>query len=141
MNVNDFSKGVTFVLKWEGGYTQDPDDAGGATNWGISQRAHPELDIKNLQPFQALEIYKNEYWLGAGCDALGYPMNVVVFDSAVNCGVSKAKEWLRKSTTPDEIIELRKEYYLAIVKRKPTQQKFLKGWLNRLGDLSKLISS
>lgn len=140
MNVNDFAKSVNFLLKWEGCYVNDPDDPGGETNYGICKKSYPNLDIKALQPGQAIQIYKEDYWFPTGCDALAWPMNLVVFDSAVNCGVSKAKEWLRKATTPEDIIKLRQEYYLAIIKKKPTQQKFLKGWLNRLGDLKKLVA-
>ena len=32
----------------EGGYVNDPNDAGGETKWGISKRSYPYLDIANL---------------------------------------------------------------------------------------------
>ena len=58
----DFNIAVELVLKHEGGYVDDPNDPGGETNFGISKRAHPDLDIKNLTREQAVEIYEKEYW-------------------------------------------------------------------------------
>jgi len=46
----------------DGGYTNDRDDAGGETKWGICKKYHPSLDIKNLTKEDAEEIYRNEYW-------------------------------------------------------------------------------
>ena len=140
MNSSDFKRAVEFTLKWEGGYSNDPDDPGGETKYGISKRAHPECDIKNRSEQEAIQIYISDYWLAAGCESVGYPMNLVVFDSAVNCGTGTAKGWLRTATTPQDVLNLRKEYYLNIVKKKPALKKFLKGWLNRIADLEKLIS-
>jgi lysozyme family protein len=45
-----------------GGYTNDPDDSGGATKWGISQKAFPDVDIKALTYKDAVEIYFNIFW-------------------------------------------------------------------------------
>lgn len=63
-----FSSFVSDTIRFEtggdknGGYTNDPKDAGGETKWGISKRAHPNLDIKNLTYKQAVEIYKEKYY-------------------------------------------------------------------------------
>jgi lysozyme family protein len=140
MNISDFKRSIEFTLRWEGHYSNDPDDPGGETKYGISKRAHPECDIKNLSEQEAIQIYISDYWLASGCDNISYPMNLVVFDSAVNCGTGTAKGWLRKSTTSKDILNLRKEYYLGLVKKKPALKKFLKGWLNRIADLEKLIA-
>ena len=99
-NVNDFRKAMEFVAlhEWgnrkDGGYTNNPVDPGGETKYGISKRAHPNEDIKNLTPERALAIYDEEYWTKAGCDSIPFPLNVVVFDSAVNCGVGMSRLWL-----------------------------------------------
>jgi lysozyme family protein len=59
----DFSTAVSLVLVHEGGYTPGlAGDSGGETNWGISKRWHPDLDIKNLTKAQASDIYLKEYW-------------------------------------------------------------------------------
>ena len=36
------------LIGHEGEYSNDPNDPGGETKWGISKRAYPNLDIKNL---------------------------------------------------------------------------------------------
>ena len=59
------------VIGFEGGYTLDPKDPGGETNWGISKRAYPSIDIKNLTREGAKEIYKRDYWDRAQCDKIG----------------------------------------------------------------------
>ena len=81
-----FEDALKFVLKWEGGYSNDPNDPGGETKFGISKRSYPNLDIKNLTLKQAKEIYFQNYWLKAGCDKLTSPLDIIVFDTAVNMG-------------------------------------------------------
>lgn len=86
-----FDKEYERVLGLEGNYSNDPDDPGGETKYGISKKAHPELDIKNLTLDDAKKIYYLEYWakinLGAVAnDSIAGEM----FDTGVNCGVSEA---------------------------------------------------
>jgi lysozyme family protein len=57
-----FERALAFTLRWEGGLSQDPDDPGGTTKYGISARAHPEVDVRNLTLEDAKEIYRKEYW-------------------------------------------------------------------------------
>ena len=58
--IMDFNKIIEKVLKHEGGYVNDPTDLGGETNYGITKRFYPDVDIKNLTEEQAKEIYKKE---------------------------------------------------------------------------------
>src|SRR6266576_5386633 len=102
LNLNDneyarFHRVLSFTIPWEGGYVNDPDDPGGETNWGISKRYHPDVDIKNLTPEQAAEIYYNDYYVPSGAVALQEPEATVVFDTAVNLGADKAKDWYVKT--------------------------------------------
>jgi hypothetical protein len=137
--LNYFKKSLEFTLKWEGGYVDDKDDPGGETKWGISKRAYPFEDIKNLTPERASELYYRDYWTQAGCGNIPFPLSAAVFDTAVNLGVKRAKDFLREAPTTGAYVEKRKLYYLALVKKNPALQKFLKGWLNRIGDLQKFI--
>ena len=53
-----FERAIDKTLAWEGGYVNDPKDPGGETKYGISKRAHPDVDIKNLSREKACAIYK-----------------------------------------------------------------------------------
>ena len=90
-----WDKAIEFVLKAEGGYTLDPNDPGGETNFGISKKAYPALDIKNLTVDQAKDIYRRDYWQACECDQLAYPFDIATFDCAVNQGVGMAKRLLQ----------------------------------------------
>lgn len=74
----------------EGGYVNDPNDSGGQTKYGISKKAYPDLDIKNLTIAQAMEIYRKDYWDRCKCDYIPDALSVAVFDFAVNSGVKTA---------------------------------------------------
>jgi len=94
---DDWPRAIEFVLKMEGGETaeNDPNDPGGLTKFGISQKAYPALDIKNLTLDQAKDIYRRDYWQACECDGLPTPFAIAVFDTAVNQGVNKAKRLLQ----------------------------------------------
>lgn len=91
-----FNAAVELILKHEGGYVNHPSDPGGETNWGISKRAYPNLDIRNLTREQAIEIYRTDYWLKCKCDQLPCGIALSVFDFAVNAGVSRAIRTLQR---------------------------------------------
>ena len=57
-----FEKANPTILKNEGGYVNDPNDAGGETNFGISKRSFPDVDIKNLTREKAVAIYRTSFW-------------------------------------------------------------------------------
>lgn len=133
-----FTRALQFTSKWEGGYVNDPVDPGGETKYGISKRAYPHLDIKNLTREGANEIYYTDYWLAAGCDSLPVPLCMVAFDSAVNHGVSWAKRYVKASNGNFRLfLQLRLSFYYDIVKRNPKQGRFLRGWQNRWLDLKR----
>jgi len=80
-----FLRAIDKTLGWEGGYSNDPDDPGGETNWGISKRWHPDLDIKNLLRDGAIAIYWDEDWRPMRLDELRDPrLAAKVFDTVVN---------------------------------------------------------
>jgi len=133
---DNFDKAFKFILKWEGGYSNDKDDLGGETKYGISKRSYPNLDIKNLTIEMAKEIYKKNYWDKLGCDKLSFPMDIIAFDTSVNMGISTANELLKNSNgDPKEFIILRIKKYKEIVEKNKKMEKFFLGWINRTIDL------
>lgn len=129
--MNDFEKAIDFVLKWEGGYSNDPNDPGGETKYGISKKSYPKEDIKNMTLERAKKIYYENYWLKAGCDKLPEPMNLVMFDTAVNMGRSRAKQFLSASTDWRDYLLRRIQFYTKL----KTAKYYIRGWVNRVIDL------
>ena len=102
----DFRKSLAFTLQWEGGYVDHPLDPGGPTNYGITQavydrwrkaRGLPPRPVRQIERSEVETIYLQLYWLSAGCNQQEWPVNCVLFDSAVNCGVARAKKWLEQT--------------------------------------------
>jgi lysozyme family protein len=57
-----FEIAATITMAIEGGYQNSCTDLGGETKYGISKRAFPNTDIKNLTPEKAIDIYRNAFW-------------------------------------------------------------------------------
>lgn len=82
----NFDQAFDRLIGHEGGYVNDPRDPGGETNWGISKRSYPNVDIANLTRDDAKSIYLRDFWMPLG-DADG-AIKYQVFDFAVNGGLS-----------------------------------------------------
>lgn len=95
----NFNKAFDLVLGFEGGaeVTDDPNDRGGLTKYGISQRAHPDIDIRALTLADAKRIYKFKYWDAVGGDHLPPDIDLLIFDMAINHGSGRAVRFLQRS--------------------------------------------
>lgn len=136
-----FEKALSFVLPIEGGYVNDPDDKGGATNKGITQSTYdsylqglglPKKDVRNITDAEVKKICYSRYWLSANCHKMTDKFAVICFDTAVNMGVSRVKEFLNacQYTDIDGFFLARIKKYNSFARVK-SQQKYLHGWLNR----------
>lgn len=85
------------VLGHEGNYTNDPNDLGGETKWGIDKRNHPNLIIKELTKEDAYNIYKKEFWDKINAIKLPDSVAFQLFDFAVNSGIETAIRYLQRS--------------------------------------------
>lgn len=131
---NDFLKSMIFILKWEGGYVNDPNDPGGETKYGISKRSFPDLDIANLNLEKALDIYLENYWIPSNSNNLEWPLNLVHFNFSINAGLSAASNIFVENV--NEYLLKQKKYYESLSLFKI----YGKSWLNRLEDLQKHIA-
>lgn len=147
-----FQKAISFVLEQEcrrkkdgtldDGYINDKFDPGGETKYGISHRAYPKLDIKQLTLATALGLYYTDYWYVASGEA--FPLNVCVLDCAVNQGTKLAKQLLFNCDKNwEKFNENRMQHYLALLhgkfKDNPNRMQYQKAWMSRLNNLKKFI--
>lgn len=98
-----FNEALEFVFKAEGGLSDDVEDAGGITKYGISIKFLKEInpkatsdDIVGLTKQEAKDLYYRYFWLACKCDKMPRNVAFVVFDTAVNCGCGTAIKLLQK---------------------------------------------
>jgi len=91
----NFKQAVKFILKFEGGYVNDPLDPGGETKFGISKRSYPDVDIAKLTKDDARAIYKKDYWDKLNLDLLPPAIRLMIFDAGVNHGTNWAARALQ----------------------------------------------
>lgn len=99
-----FEKALATTLAHEGFFSNDPQDRGGATTWGITEqvaRKHGYRgDMKDLPVETAKEIYRKSYWDKNRLDEVAdyyEPIAAEMFDTGVNMGVSTAGEFLQRA--------------------------------------------
>ena len=93
----NFDEAFRLLMKLEGGYVNDKDDPGGETKYGISKRAYPDLDIKNLTLEDAKAIYRRDFWVKLRCGDLPAGIDITAFIFAVNAGVKAAGVYLQRA--------------------------------------------
>lgn len=85
--MSDFDKAMEIVFANEGGYSRNPVDPGGETNFGLTSKSYPDLDIKNLTRSDAKNIYFRDYWTKHSFDQIeSQAIAAKVFDLGVNIG-------------------------------------------------------
>lgn len=108
----NFEQSLAWVLQSEGGYVDDPEDPGGATNKGVTQavydtwrQAHnlPTQNVRDISDGEVEAIYRNRYWDAVSGDNLPSGLDYATFDFAVNSGVKRAATYLQNilGVTPD----------------------------------------
>lgn len=99
-----FATCLAFTLVQEGGYVDDPDDPGGATNMGITLATFREWDhdpalgptnVQDMSRQTAASIYGALYWNTLQCPSLPPGVDLSVFDFGVNAGTRRSAELLQ----------------------------------------------
>ena len=148
------------VIEKEGGYVNDPDDPGGETKYGISKKAFPKEDIKNLTIVRAKDIYYTKYWKPSKAYLIPDELQHIYFDMCVNFGIIGAGKVLQraingkykagleldgrvgpktlkavKNLEADRLRAYRVLKFAEIVVKKPKQEKYWFGWYRRALDV------
>ena len=159
MSLERFERCLNVTLGFEGGYSKDPSDAGGATNLGIEfkeynawlkQHGKPAVSLNDFQhslkPVDVEPLYLENYWQQVTDGSLPAPVDMVAFDTAVLQGVGKAKRFLSETASINDpvvraydMLQRRADDFRSIVQNNPVDRKFLPGWLNRVSLLKTLI--
>lgn len=172
--MNAFDGAIQFVLANEGGLNEDRRDRGGITNFGLSanflrsfgnrydfnRNGIVEDDIKNLTRDQAIEIYREHFWLPIYEKVLTQYVCNYIFDMAVSMSPAVAHKIVQRATWAcakqkdyikddgifgDQTLHAvnrsifiypvmmseRAGYYRMRAAKEPDQQVFLDGWLAR----------
>ena len=148
-------KEIELTLEYEGGYVDHPDDPGGETKFGISQKSYPHLVIKSLTREQAIDIYKRDFFDRYKLQLISsIRIRWKIFDMIVNLGPGRAIRYLqdaigaekdgiigvetiRETNSADEeklmlkLIERQAKHYVRRARANPSQVVFLEGWVNR----------
>lgn len=167
----DVNKLVPHILKWEGGFVNDPDDLGGATNKGVTFKTYklyrnrkglpiPSVgDLKRLSNDEFTDILKTMFWDACRTDEINSQSvaNAIV-DWAWHSGTTTAAKEIQRvlgvkadgiignitlsainSQSPlplfGKIKAARVKYIERICKSRPENQKYYRGWMNRINDL------
>jgi lysozyme family protein len=99
----DFGKALAYTLRHEGGWSDDPADPGGATNFGITLKTAQRFGIKTKEELRAIapervaEIYEAGYWRYGG--VRDQRVATKLFDMAVNMGPGTAEKLLTRALT------------------------------------------
>lgn len=171
-----FAVCLKFVLAREGGYVNHKSDRGGATNQGVTQRVYDEWrerkgsvpqSVEYIAPAEVYAIYNEQYWRPVRAEILPQPLDLVMFDSAVQHGPSRAVMFLQQTLNvepvsghfgpitldamlhyveqndagrlAEEYLKRRDRFYDAIIANDPTQRVFAKGWDARMSHLRDVV--
>ena len=168
----DVKKLVSFILKWEGGFVNDPDDLGGATNMGVTIGAWKscgydkdgdgDIDVDDLHLLTREDVVnrvlKPYYWdrwkadeiksqsvanilvdfvWASGAHGIRIPQQLlgVSVDGIVGPKTISAVN----SKNPRELFDMiriaRFDFIEDICRKRPANNKFKRGWMNRINDL------
>lgn len=160
---------VPTILKWEGGWANDPLDQGGATMKGVAIGTYTEYchrkgrptptpeQLRNISEAEWQEIFKTMYWdrwqadritnqsvanilvdwvWASGIHGIKIPQRLlgVLEDGVVGEKTLAALNAQNPTQCFERIKAERIKFVEDIIRRKPDQVRFIKGWKNRINE-------
>lgn len=146
----NFNGALDFILEVEGECSDHPADYGGRTFKGITEaRARSSGftgDVCTMPDDMIRRIYKEDYWDVLDLDNMPFPVALAAFNTSVNSGPGKAREFLAAMPNNGSdyekamsIANAQEDYYRAIVRSNPSQEVFINGWINRSNHLKEKL--
>lgn len=159
---DNFDQCLAVTLVQEGGFSNDPHDPGGATNFGITIADYKEFkgtdvtpeDVKNMTKEEAVEIYRTKYWNPMRCAEMPKGVDLAVFDFGVNSGNSRSIKFLQQilgvtadgslgpitmaavnASDPHGLVQQLCARRLAFLQGLKTFEFFGKGWTRRVNEV------
>lgn len=138
---SNFSAALKFTLAYEGGWSDNPKDPGGATMKGITlatyRRWFPnasKTQLRNISAENVAKIYRTDYWDTVNGNTLAAGVDLVTFDGSVNSGPARAKKWLMASIGGSDVETVKKfcAKRLGFMRSLAIWKTFGKGWLARV---------
>lgn len=119
----NFDQAFTQLLGHEGGFVDHPDDPGGATRWGVTERVARANGytgaMRDFPEAAAKHIYRKSYWDAVRADELPEAIRYAVFDAAVNSGPRQSIQWLQRSVGAKDDGQLGPLTMAAVLKANP----------------------
>jgi lysozyme family protein len=157
---SNFSACLSFTLKQEGGWSNNPADPGGCTMQGVTIAVYRDwknnagltcTDLRHITPAEVSAIYQQNYWTASHGDDLPMGVDMMVWDMAVNAGVGRSARILQAAlgvgvdgaigpktlaavaaANPHSLILGLSKAQGDFYHRLPTFPTFGKGWMNRV---------
>jgi lysozyme family protein len=156
---DNFAACLRLTLAYEGGWSDNKADPGGATMKGITLATYSAWlgrdatkdELKAIPQGHVETIYRNQYWDKVRGDDLPAGLDLVAFDAAVNSGVKRGATWLQlavgaipdgmvggatvgaaKAAAHDKAVGVACDCRLAFLKSLKTWPTFGKGWAARV---------
>jgi len=161
-----FETCLSETLKWEGGWSNHPQDTGGATMRGVIQRVYDawrerqglaRQTVRKITDDELNAIYRENYWQLVRGDELPEGLDLCVFDYGVNSGPSRSVSHLQEvlgikvdgnmgpvtiaavnASDPVEIVKKLCERRRKFVRQIKSYPTFGKGWNRRIDGIEQV---
>ncbi len=169
-----FLQCLKIVLGNEGGYSDHASDRGGATNHGVTQKTYNDYlrkrglalrSVAEIEDAEVADIYE-EYWRAAHCAYMPEPLDLQMFDAAIQHSPKRAIKLLQRTIGVDEdgicgrntitalhedavsigvemvcqvYLDNRAALYDRIIANDPSQSAFAAGWMSRVDHMREYV--